>query len=491
LAGGGEAIPAAKRLPDAVAEAATEATSVAFALDTPGAPNAAVAASDEVAPAFEPVQGRAAAPVRPMAPSATAAPSPTLTRASAWLRAAVPEAGAPGLTLAQRRLLAVALSVHRSPTMARSASLALALGALGAPPPRSVSAERSAVPTSSDQAVSEPRGPRVPLAAPETLARDIAHGEPIAAPPAMPGSGPAMPSPPRRTVFHPNAIANSGSGPAPPVEAGTDARRRPPVIAANPSVVEPPAQSAAETTSVATLFGGLFYLLNVALSFGLYGDFTQPRRPGIALSPWDFLAMTGQAWFGAAVREDPVWSVLAELAGRAPSMPPGSSFIPPADWSAPSEWVQALSPPATLHAAATRARVILFHPAGFALAQAARELGDTPMRAAARLAMASPTLRGILPRRRPMPLLPRAPRARWLTLLLGAFAARLGQVLDVPAAEAPALLCQHSARLTVTPTELIVRLDLSELPIAIRMAGLDRDPGWIPAAGRAVAFRFT
>ena len=40
------------------------------------------------------------------------------------------------------------------------------------------------------------------------------------------------------------------------------------------------------------------------------------------------------------------------------------------------------------------------------------------------------------------------------------------------------------------PRSTSVRLPLAELPIAIRLAGLDRDPGWIPAAGRSVAFHF-
>jgi len=36
-----------------------------------------------------------------------------------------------------------------------------------------------------------------------------------------------------------------------------------------------------------------------------------------------------------------------------------------------------------------------------------------------------------------------------------------------------------------------VRLSLTELPLEIRLAGLDRDPGWIPAAGRFLAFHFS
>ena len=37
--------------------------------------------------------------------------------------------------------------------------------------------------------------------------------------------------------------------------------------------------------------------LNVALALGLYGDFTEPLKPGVDLSPWDFVALvTDRLW---------------------------------------------------------------------------------------------------------------------------------------------------------------------------------------------------
>jgi hypothetical protein len=46
------------------------------------------------------------------------------------------------------------------------------------------------------------------------------------------------------------------------------------------------------------------------------------------------------------------------------------------------------------------------------------------------------------------------------------------------------------ARVSVTTTHLDVVMALSDLPVEVRLAGLDRDPGWVPAAGRSVAFHF-
>jgi len=62
----------------------------------------------------------------------------------------------------------------------------------------------------------------------------------------------------------------------------------------------------------------------------------------------------------------------------------------------------------------------------------------------------------------------------------------LGAELDA----VPALLCRHDARVVWSLSSVDVHLSLTALPLAIRIAGLDRDPGWIPAAGRAIAFHF-
>ena len=53
-----------------------------------------------------------------------------------------------------------------------------------------------------------------------------------------------------------------------------------------------------------------------------------------------------------------------------------------------------------------------------------------------------------------------------------------------------AFLLRHNARVQVTDTHLEVFLSLEELPVPIRIARLDRDPGWVPAAGRHIAFHF-
>jgi hypothetical protein len=69
--------------------------------------------------------------------------------------------------------------------------------------------------------------------------------------------------------------------------------------------------------------------------------------------------------------------------------------------------------------------------------------------------------------------------------------ARLCRALGVRGAcAAGRLVCEHRARVSVTATRLDVTLALAGLPLEVRLSGLDRDPGWTPAAGRNVAFHY-
>jgi len=165
------------------------------------------------------------------------------------------------------------------------------------------------------------------------------------------------------------------------------------------------------TRRVETEYGGVFYLLNAWLAMGVYSDFTAPRGPNLAVSPWDLLALTGRAWFGDSFSADSVWTLLADLGGRDHEMEPGCDVEMPAGWL-----------------------------------------------------------------------------DRHLEMLRD----RLGSALPLkPLHELPAFVCGHRARIDVTAARVHVHLSLSQLPLDLRIAGLDRDPGWIPAAGRSVAFHFS
>ena len=158
---------------------------------------------------------------------------------------------------------------------------------------------------------------------------------------------------------------------------------------------------------------GLLYALRLALQLGLYGDFSQARRPGIALAPADWLALLGLRLFGPAFAQDPLWPLLAAWAGRASADPPGADFRP-AHGQALQPWLGA------------------------------------QQRRCQRLA------RQCLPQQRQA--------LRWL--------------------------CQRPGRWALSSSRLDAHFDLATHPLAIRQAGLDRDLGWLPAAGLAVWLHF-
>ena len=80
---------------------------------------------------------------------------------------------------------------------------------------------------------------------------------------------------------------------------------------------------------------------------------------------------------------------------------------------------------------------------------------------------------------------------RWLSVLMPCVRVRLRGALGLKSDdEIPEILCRHHARVRVTDTHVDVYFSLADLPLAIRFAGLDRDPGWVPAAGRFISFHF-
>lgn len=85
-----------------------------------------------------------------------------------------------------------------------------------------------------------------------------------------------------------------------------------------------------------------------------------------------------------------------------------------------------------------------------------------------------------------LPWEPCTPRV-WLQRLETCLAARLRRALGW---DDPAMLCRRPGRVLVSAARVDVWFDLAAHPVEIRLAGLDRDTGWIPAAGRAVFFHF-
>jgi hypothetical protein len=268
--------------------------------------------------------------------------------------------------------------------------------------------------------------------------------------------------------------------------------------------------AAIEGRELATGFGGLVFLLNVALALGLWGDFSAPAETRCPLSPWLWLAAMGERLCGRGLHRDPFCTLLRELAGEH-----GDSFFADADadadahdahrggdeWRIPAAWLRPFGAAVALRVVAGGGRARIEHPAGFPLldiAGGAESLGpllaavlhDSMLHDGASGSAADMTRRVAT-----MPVLHReAPRPRRGGVVLDAHArylrARLCIAFGARFRDVRRLLLVRAARVVASAARLDVTFALASHPVEIRAAGLDRDPGWMPAAGRDIRLHF-
>lgn len=243
---------------------------------------------------------------------------------------------------------------------------------------------------------------------------------------------------------------------------------------------------------IETRFGGLFFLVNLALYLELYGDFTAPAAECLPLDVWDFVALIGRGLAGARVESDPVWSLLARLAGRDAGVEPGEEFEPADEWRAPVAWLNPFAVRGAWLWSASGGRLRVRHPAGFFVIDIALSSNDAREQLARVMQPYLEAFAGVRLRtsRRRLVVRGKTTRERWLVIVNGYVRARLRRALGVGGRRLARMLIERGARVFVTASHVDVVMPLAELPVEIRFAGLDRDPGFVPAAGRSVAFHF-
>jgi hypothetical protein len=492
---------------------AARGQAVAFVESLVAEEAAALAAVVATAAALPPLTAAAeaiAAPDRRLAaapPRAEAAPPP-------W-RAVAPETATVQLAPARELLLGVALALRRSPVAVRGPAFTEATRAW-----QGVAVEErpawlppaDARPAAPAHAADEPRPPGRPRLTRRRRPRPRREEPPLAPPPtaAAEATGRApererRPAPPaeraaRREEQAPRhepapatraeapdalravpgrvaeASAERAAVPAPPRPAQEQARA---TTARTPTAPEP----AEPAEAIDTELGGLFFLVNLALHLDLLADFSAPDDPGIGLDPWDLVALLGARLLGDRSSADPVWPLLARLAGRGPREPPGRDFAPPGDWRMPRDWLQPWPETDDWTWSAARGRLRVRHPAGFAVLDVAGDASALDRE----LAPYAGVVRGLRRAHVPGDGARGRPATRWAHRLARYARPRLALALG---ADDPDLLLRRPARVLVTPSHVDVVLVLAQHPLEIRLAGLDRDPGWIPAAGRFLAFHF-
>ena len=198
--------------------------------------------------------------------------------------------------------------------------------------------------------------------------------------------------------------------------------------------------------AVVTELGGVLFLANVLAHLRFFDRLDDHFRVTSTIGAWGWLEIVARCLLGSGHAEaahDPIWEAIAELDGRPPRTPISASIRMVRHPRLPDAW------PIPAKVPRSRLRPLAF---------------DAP-----------PDLR------------------RLLDLLIPYLRHRLLTALDLPLNRRAALasrLFYRRARLEWSATHVDVHMDMSEIDIAVRLAGLDANPGWVPALGRVVTFHF-
>lgn len=235
------------------------------------------------------------------------------------------------------------------------------------------------------------------------------------------------------------AAPDLSATPSPPLPLGPVAPTH-----ARPATRAPSSIHLGRSQSTQTEHGGVFFLLNVALAWELYGDFTRPRHALLGVSPWQFLHAAGIALSGHAFTIDPI-----------------------------AGWLRAQAP--------------------FARPRSATALGAAPVdllpEAEARR-LQSPEAHTPIGGTASAPQRPGRRADNELSCWWPLLRQRLCLALNLPESEAIATCLRLPARIERRSERVDVVFALHHLPLAVRLAGLDRNPGWVPASGCDVRFHF-
>ncbi|MGA7733164.1 MAG: hypothetical protein WCD37_18040 [Chloroflexia bacterium] len=209
---------------------------------------------------------------------------------------------------------------------------------------------------------------------------------------------------------------------------------------------------------VSTQLGGVLYLVNLMVSLDLPDCFEDGWHLASRVGAWGLLEALGRELMScemAGLENDPLWAALAELDGRAPDQPPGFLL----SRGRPRRWPRFRLPDAWLAGL----------PGG---EEYAREDKLRP--------------RQKLTNTHYPPLL-----KRWLVLALPFIKYRLHLALGL---QREASLAEHLLKLPgwlyVTSSHVDLAASVESLSLPIRLAGLDRDPGWLPNFGRVMYFHY-
>jgi hypothetical protein len=373
----------------------------------------------------------------------------------------LPPALVPGtLGPEHRALLGLSLVLHRAPLVARSTGFVARFArwrastdAASAPPaapafsaPAHHGGTEFAGPLAGADRAMTPAGA-------EGSPGDARAGGPGAGPAPKRAENPVLPDPrgpetePRedgggREQPSDSGRASPGYGP----DAAAPLRSPPDLDAWRVRVFTPPAAGARAASGAC----GVFLLVNALRSLHFFRLLDEHFRLPPAIGGWGWVELVARALLGArgaGLADDAVWRLLAGLDGRDPEEHPGAGFAAPATERLPDPWID------------------LF--------------------------------RGAPPPPRPSPplgLRVSAELQRFLDLAVPVIRARIETALYAagadPAEPLETTLLRRVGIVETTSTHVDVHMEMDQVTLPVRLAGLDANPGWVPELARVVTFHF-
>ena len=250
---------------------------------------------------------------------------------------------------------------------------------------------------------------------------------------------------------------------------------------------------------VFTQLGGVLYLINLMRHLDLPACFEEEWGLASQLGSWGTLEVLACVLAGEDdLSHDPLWNVLAELGGRDPGELPGEIFCGSESFHLPASWFN--SDELTYFWAADRQRLRLWSE-NYMLVDCPGDESAPLMQARNELDRYLDNGDSIELSGRPFDDAPvetvNAPGglnpelARWLSMVMPYIRYRLRSALGPGTSEYPERAILHvQGRLYVTSTHVDLVMSMDDISIPVRLAGLDRDPGWLPEFGRVVLFHF-
>jgi hypothetical protein len=266
----------------------------------------------------------------------------------------------------------------------------------------------------------------------------------------------------------------------------------------------PPPVAEGHEAGWATELGGVLFLLNLLESLEMEEAVQAWTRSG-ALGSWALLELVARGLLRGreSDRRDRLWGALAILDGRTPGSPPGAGVSGGDSVVLARAWTRELVEDAGVARrwawARRQGRLRVWSEVGVPVAEVdadrAHPSGASQARALlADLGVPGPDLRRRAFHRAPLEVLdgpltaPVPAEIRpWFAHTLPFLRQRLRAALGGTPLED---VLRSPGRLFLTSSHVDLVLPLEAAQLAARRAGLDRNPGWLPRAGRVVLFHF-